>query len=104
MNSAIERIIKNDRKARDAVAAAERYRREAADLLAENKALAEKEIRENLSRDIKEAKERSERKSNRKTEEYRKNAGAVCTCMEVLYKEKKTEWIELYTNRIINGK
>ncbi len=103
-SSAIERIIGNDRKAREAVAAAKKHQKETAEKIALKKAELEAEMKGELADMAKAAMESSKRKNNRLTEEYRKNAGMICTAMETLYKEKKAEWIETYTSRIINGK
>lgn len=102
-SSEIQRIIENDRKAREIVAAAEKHRRDTAAMVSQKKAEMEEALKKELSATSKQAMEQSEKQGNRQTEEYRKNAGMVCTAMETLYKDKKNEWVESYTNRIIKG-
>ena len=99
----IQRIIENDRKAREAVAAAEKHRRDTAAVISQKKAAMEEALKKELADASKQALEQSEKQGNSRTEEYRKNAGMVCTAMETLYKSKKDEWVETYTDRIING-
>ena len=41
--------------------------------------------------------------SCRLTEEYRRSAGMICARMEEMYREKKSEWVETYTRRIIEN-
>ena len=99
----IQRIIENDRKAREAVAAAEKHRRDTAAMVAQKKAEMEETLKKELSDASKQAMEQSEKMGNRQTEEYRRNAGMICTAMETLYKNKKDEWVDTYTDRIIKG-
>ncbi len=102
-SSAIERIIENDRKARESVAAAEKHRRDTATMVAQKKAEMEEALKKELSDASKQAMEQSEKRGSLQTEEYRRNAGMICTAMEALYKNKKDEWIKNYTDRIIGG-
>lgn len=104
MQSAIERIINNDRKARECVAAAERHRKESADALAQKKAEIESAVRAELATSAKTAKERSEKKSDGIIAEHRRNAEDISRRMDELCAEKMDEWVETYTRRIIEGK
>ena len=103
MQSAIERIINNDRAARERVAAAEQYRRDAAEALAAKKAEADAEMEAELSASAKSAKERSEKKSDGIIAEHRRYADEVIRRMDELCDEKMDEWVETYTRRIIEG-
>lgn len=103
MKSAIERIIDNDRKARECVAAAERHRVESADALAEKRAEIEAQIEAEIADAAKNAKERSEKKSDEIIASHRKDAEDISRRMEELYQSKKSEWIETYTRRITEG-
>lgn len=103
MQSSIERIINNDRKAREVVAAAERYRKKSAEDLASKKVQIEKEIKEEISGAADNAKKRFERETVRLAEEKRRNAEKIAQRMDELYLAKKDEWVETYTNRIIKG-
>ncbi len=102
MNSVIERIINNDRKAREAVEAAQRYRKEASAELAYKKAEIDAAVKEEIKESAKNAMEHSERESIRKTEEYRHIAEEITERMNKLYAERKSEWVDTYTGRIIN--
>ncbi|MBE6708807.1 MAG: hypothetical protein E7578_06155 [Ruminococcaceae bacterium] len=102
-SSAIERIIENDRKAREVVAAAEKHRKDTAANIAQKKAEMEEALKKELSDSSKKALEQSEKLGISQTEEYRKNAGMICTAMEALYKNKKSEWVDTYTERIIKS-
>ncbi len=104
MQSPIERIINNDRKARETVEAAQRRRKESVDALALKKAELEAEVRAEVAEAAKSAKEYSEKESDRLTEEYRRNAEEISRRMDALYAEKKDEWVEIYTRRVIEGR
>lgn len=101
MNSAIERIINNDRKARDAVASAERYRKAASDELLRKKAKIEADVKAEVAAAVKEAKDTSEKESERKIAEYRRSAEDISCRMDALCSEKMDEWVETYTRRVI---
>lgn len=103
MQSSIERIIANDRKARDAVARAEDHRRRSSDELAEKKARIAADIEEKTARHSAAVSERLKNAGTRDTEAREARAAEVCRKMNELYAEKKTEWIEKYTSEIING-
>lgn len=103
MNSSIERIINNDRKAREAVAAAEQYRRKSAEAIAKEKAELERKASEGLATNSKNAMERFEKEAIRNAEEKRKKAEETAARMDALYSEKRSEWIDTYTKRIIGG-
>lgn len=103
MKSAIERIIDNDRKARECVAAAERHRGESADALAQKRAQIETEIEAEIAESAKNARERSEKKSDEIIASHRKDAEDISRRMEELYQSKKSEWIETYTSRVTEG-
>lgn len=104
MQSSIERIIDNDRKAREAVAAAEQYRKASAEKLAVAKAELAEKVQGELAGSIEGAKKRSEREAVQLAEEARRNADELLRRMEKLYSEKKNDWIKDYTNRIISGR
>lgn len=99
----IERIIENDRKAREAVAAAEKHRKDTAEMVAQKKSEMESGMRDELKNAAAAAVETSEEKNSRLTEEYRKNAGMICSAMEELYREKKSAWVDTYVERITKG-
>lgn len=103
MQSSIDMIIANDRKARDAVARAEDVRRSAADELAEKKAEISKNIEKEAQAAASEAKRRLESAGTRDTEKREAHAKEVCRKMDELYAAKKAEWIEKYTAEIIGG-
>lgn len=102
-SSAIERIIGNDRKARETVAAAKRHQKKTSEEVALKKAKLEAEAKAELEALANDARESTRREISHRTEEYKKNAGRICTAMEKLYREKKDEWIHKYTTRIIQG-
>lgn len=103
MQSPIERIINNDRKARETVAAAEQYRSESAAELTRRKAEARAEVESEVAEAAKSAKERSEKITDEHIAEFRRNAGEIGSRMDALYAAKKDEWAETYTRRIIEG-
>ena len=103
MQSPVERIINNDRKAREVVAGAEQYRADSAGVLAQRKAEARAEIEAELAEAARSAMERSEKKSDELIAAYRKEADEVARRMDDLYGAKKDEWVETYTRRIIEG-
>lgn len=104
MQSSIERIIDNDRKAREVVAAAEQYRKTSAEKLAAAKAELAEKVQGELAGSIEGAKKRSERETIQHAEEARRNADELLRRMEKLYSEKKNEWVEDYTARIISDR
>ena len=101
MQSSIDLIIANDRKARDAVARAESFRRSSAEELARKKA----EVLRNVEKEAEEkslaARRRLESAGTRDTEKREAHAREVCRKMDELYASKKAEWIEKYTAEII---
>lgn len=103
MQSPVERIINNDRKAREAVAAAEQYRKDSAGTLAERKAEIRAEVEAELAEAAKSAMERSEKKSDELIAGLRRDADETARRMDALYAEKKDEWVDTYTRRIIEG-
>lgn len=103
MQSPIERIINNDRKARETVAAAEQHRSESAAELTRRKAEIRAEVEAEVAEAAKNARERSEKKSDEHIARYRNEAEEISGRMDALYAAKKDEWVETYTRRIIEG-
>ena len=103
MQASIERIIANDKKARNAVAMAEKYRIEAEKRLREKEDITVKKLNDKLQRKINDAATAAERNKNKITEERKKTTDMVCAGMERLYSEKKDEWIKSVFEDVING-
>lgn len=102
MHASIEKIIANDKKARSVVEMAEKYRVEAEKTLKNKEDDAVKKLNDKVKLRIEETEEDAAREKKRLIEEKKKKADAVCQAMELLYSEKKNEWIDAIFERVVN--
>lgn len=102
MHASIEKIIANDKKARSVVEMAEKYRVEAEKTLKNKEDDAVKKLNDKVKLRIEETEKDAAREKKRLIEEKKKKADAVCQAMELLYSEKKNEWIDAIFERVVN--
>ena len=104
MESSIERIIANDRRAREAAGKAELQRRKASEELSEKKEAIRRRLEEEMNAGAEKARKRSERERVAETEKSRVRADSIRSGMDALFDEKRSEWIRTYTEMVLGVK
>lgn len=100
-SSEIDRIIRSDRKARELLAAAERYRAESAETLEEKKERIRLKVAEDTQSEANAAMERGRRAADAEVGEKKRRAEAAAAAMDARYREMKDTWVKEYTRRIV---